>query len=79
MSITLGIDLHMCMTCKVVKQLNQIGAMKTFTKLDCSLYMEEHLTILKKLRNSCVLLMNKNSKIRCLLAQDDFPSSLPKH
>ena len=51
------------MTFKVVKQLNQIGAMKTFTKPDCNLCMEERLTILKKLRDKCVTIMNKNSEI----------------
>ena len=30
-------DLRMCMTSKVVKQLNPISAMKTFTKPECSL------------------------------------------
>ena len=33
-------------TFKVVKQLNPIGAMKTFTKPNCNLCMEELLTIL---------------------------------
>ena len=50
------------MTFKVVKQLNPIGAMKTFTKPNCNLCMEEYLTILKKLRDKCVTIMNKNSE-----------------
>ena len=33
-------------TLKVVKQLNQIGAMKFFMKLNCNLCMKERLTIL---------------------------------
>ena len=37
------------MTIKVVKQLNPIGKMKTFTKPNCNLSTEERLTILKKL------------------------------
>ena len=35
-------------TFKVVKQLNLIGAMKTFTKTNCKLCMEVRLTILNK-------------------------------
>ena len=48
---------------KVVKQLNPIGAMKTFTKTNCNLCMEELLTILKKLRDKHVTVMNNNSEI----------------
>ena len=48
---------------KVVKQLNPIGAMETFTKPNCNLCMEERLTILKKLRDKRVTIMNKNSEI----------------
>ena len=51
------------MTFKVVNQLNPIGAMKTFTKPKCNLCMEERLTILKKLRDKCVMIMNKNLEI----------------
>ena len=51
------------MTFKVVEQLSMIGAMKTFTKPNCNLCMEERLTILKKLRDKCVTIMNKNSEI----------------
>ena len=51
------------MTFKVVKQLNPIGAMKTFTKLNCNQFMEERLTILKKLHDKRVTIMNKNSDI----------------
>ena len=40
-------DLRKCMTFKVLKQLNLIGAMKTFTKPNCNLCMQERLTILK--------------------------------
>ena len=39
-------DLRKYMTFKVVKHLNPIGALKTFTKPNCNLYMEERLTIL---------------------------------
>ena len=51
------------MTFKVVKQLNPIGAMKKFTKPNYNLCMEEHLTILKKLRDKRVTIMNKNLDI----------------
>ena len=40
-----------------------IGGMKKFTKPNCNLCMEERLTILKKLRDICVTVMNKNSEI----------------
>ena len=47
---------------KLVKQLNLIGAMKIFTKLNCNLCMEESLMILKTLRDKRVTVMNKNSE-----------------
>ena len=56
-------DLRNYMTFKVVNQINLIGAMKTFTKPNCNLYMEERLTILKKLRDKHVTIMNKNLEI----------------
>ena len=62
------------MTFKVVKQLNLIGAMKTFTKPNCNLCMEERLTILKNLRDKRVTIMNKKLRdIWGLPAQDLFP------
>ena len=48
------------MTFKVLKQLNPIHAMKTFTKSNCNICMQVHLTILKKLRDKGVTLINKN-------------------
>ena len=56
-------DLRKYMTFKVVKQLNPSGTMKTFTKPNCNPCMQECLTILKKLREKCVTVMNKNSEI----------------
>ena len=56
-------DLRKHMTFKVVKQLSPIGAMKTFTKPNCNLCMEERLMILKKLRNKRVTIMNENLEI----------------
>ena len=54
------------MTFKEVKQLNLIGAMKTFTKPNQNLCMEERLTILKKLRDKRVTIM-KNYNINICL------------
>ena len=51
------------MTFKVVKQLNPIGAMKKFTEPNYNICMYERLTILKKLHDKRVMIMNKNSKI----------------
>ena len=45
---TSRIDLRKCMTFKVLKQLNLIGVMKTFTKPNFNLCMQERLRILKK-------------------------------
>ena len=47
-------------TFKVVNQINPIGTMKTFTKLNFDLCMKERLTILKKLCDKRVTIMNKN-------------------
>ena len=52
--------LRKCMTFKILKQLNPIGAMKIFTRPNCNLCMQEPLTILKKLREKRVTVMNKN-------------------
>ena len=60
---TSRIDLRKYIMFKVVKQINLIGAMKTFTKPNCNICMEERLTILKKLRDKRVTIMNKNSEI----------------
>ena len=51
------------MAFKVLKQINPIGAMKTFTEPNCNLCMEECLIILKKLRDKCVTIINKNLNI----------------
>ena len=56
-------DICKYMVFKVVKQLNPIGAMKTFTKPNCDLCMQERLTILKKLRGKRVKVMDKNPEI----------------
>ena len=51
------------MAFKVVKQLNLIGTMKISTKPNWNLFMEERLTIIKKIRDKCVTIMNKNLDI----------------
>ena len=56
-------DLCTYMTFKVVKQINPIGTMQTFTKPDCNLRMQERLTILKKLRGKHVKVVDKNPEI----------------
>ena len=56
-------DLCNYMTFKVVKQVNPIGGTKTVTKPNCTLCMQERLTILKKLRDKRVTVMNKNLDI----------------
>ena len=62
-STTSHTELRKCMTFKVLKQLNQIGAMKTFTKPNCNLCMQERLTIVKMIRDKHVTVMNKTSDI----------------
>ena len=56
-------DLRKCMRFKLLKQLNPFGAMKKFTKPNCNPCMQECLTILKKLRDKRIRVMNKNSEI----------------
>ena len=56
-------DLRKCIKFKVIKKINMIFAMKTFTKRNCNLCMQEHLTILKNLRDKRVKVMNKNLEI----------------
>ena len=56
-------DLRKYMTFKVVNQLNPIGEMKTFTKPNFNLCMQERLTILKNLCEKRVTVMNNNSEI----------------
>ena len=56
-------DLHKYMTFKLIKQINLIGAMKTFTKPNYNLFIKEGLTILKKIREKCVTIMNNISEI----------------
>ena len=56
-------ELRKCMTFKVLKQLNLIGAMKKFTEPNCNLCMQERLMILKIIRDKRVTVMNKKSEI----------------
>ena len=48
---------------KVVKEIKPIGAVKTLTKHNFNLCTEEHLMILKGLRDKRVTVMNNNSEI----------------
>ena len=56
-------DIRKYITVKVVKQLNLIGAMQTLAKPNFNICMEEHLTMLKLLRDKRVTVMNKNTEI----------------
>ena len=56
-------DLRKYMAFKAVKQLSPADAIKTFTKPNCNICMEELLTTLKNLRDKRVTIMNKNSEI----------------
>ena len=60
------------MTFKVVNQIKPIRAIKIFTKPNCNLCMEKHLTILKKLRDKRVTVMNNNLKIYGACSQKIF-------
>ena len=51
------------MALKVVKQINPVGKMQTFTKPNCNLCLQERLTIFKKLSGKRVTVMNKNTEI----------------
>ena len=76
---TPGTYLRKNMRFELVKQLNPIGAMKTFTKPNCNLCMEEHLTILKNLREKTRHNYEQEfGDIWGLPAQDLFPHILPK-
>ena len=57
------INLRKCMTFNLLKKLNPIGAMKTFTKHNCNLCMQERLKILNKLRDKRVMVMDNNLDI----------------
>ena len=59
-NITSRTELHKCMTFKIIRQINPIGGMKIFTKLNFNLCMQERLTILKKLYEKRDIVMNKN-------------------
>ena len=48
-AIMLCTDLYNYMTFKLLKKINQIGAMETFTKTNCNICMEVGLTILNNI------------------------------
>ena len=78
-STTPHIDLSKCVTFKVVKQLNPIGSIKTFTKHNCNIYMDERLAILKILRDKRITFMKKNRIYTGPSGTKIFPLSFPKH
>ena len=55
--------IHKYMTFRVLKQINLIGTMKTFTKPNFNICMEKRLTIPKNLRDKRIMVMNKKSEI----------------
>ena len=62
------------MELKVLNKLKPIGAMKKCTKSNCNLFMEERLTILKKLREEHVTVMKKEyGDIQGLPEKNGFP------
>ena len=61
---TSGKDLRKYVTFKVVNQLNPIGAMKTFTKPNYNLCMEERLMILRNLRDKRVTIMKPSYEVK---------------
>ena len=77
-------DLRKYTMSKIIKQLNPIGTMKKIAKSNCNLFMEMCLTILKKLREKCATVMNKDLEIYgacrnkttfhlfCLITNDTF-------
>ena len=60
---TSRIDLRKYTKFKVLNHLKPIGAMETLTKNNCNLCMEECLTILKKLHEKCVTIIENNLEI----------------
>ena len=67
------------MAFKEVKQIHPIGAMKIYTKPNCKLCMWECLTILKKLHDKRVTVMNNNLIYMVTVVTNNFPSVLSKH
>ena len=62
-----NMNLCMCMTFKVSKQIKPTVSIKTLTKPNCSICTEEILTILKKLCDKRVMLMNKDLEVHGVL------------
>ena len=62
-STTSHIDQHTYMMFKEVNKINPIGTMKTFTRPNCNLCMEKHLTIIKNLCDKHITMMNNHSDI----------------
>ena len=67
------------MSFQVARQLNPIGAMKSFMKPNCSLFLEERLTLLLKLHDKNITIMNKNPKYTGRAVKNDLLSFFPNH
>ena len=72
-------DICICMELKSVENINPIGAVNFFTKLNCSLYTEECLMTLKIYVKKFHYYEQKIGYIWGLLEQDNFPYIFPKH
>ena len=57
---------------KVVNYINPIGTMKIFMKNNCSLCVEEYLTMYKRICDKCVTLMKNIVNTWGLLEQNNF-------
>ena len=76
-------DLRKYTKFKVVKQINPIGVIKTFTKPNGNICMQERLTILRRIREKRVTVINRNSEINgacqnkttfhCFFLSTDYP------
>ena len=71
--------LRKCMSFKLVKQINPIGAMKTFTKPNCNLFMEERPTILKSYMKNASILWTRIRRCTGPTGTKLFPFIFPKH
>ena len=72
-------DLCKYMMFIILKQLNPSVEMKKSTKPNCNICMEEHLTILKKIRQMRHGYEQEFGDLWGLPAQNDFPLIFTKH
>ena len=67
------------MTFKLVKYINPIGEIQSFTKTNCNMCTEERLPILKNLRDKKITLMKNVWKYTGPSGTKNFPLIFPKH